>query len=213
MPSPAGQSPHEAPTLQRWVPWWGVVSAVVAPLAFNGGWLYAGSLVPGYDPVRSSISDLAAQEAPNRWVMTVALLLTGLAHVVTAVGMRPADVAGRTLLGVGGVATMLAAWIPNTLVGHNAVGHMIATYLGLVALSVWPAVIARDVPAAPFVLQRRFGPGVTVCLGVLILVVVASFALGAAILGLAERLLTSVQSVLPLVVVAGLVDWRMRAGD
>lgn len=196
-----------AEELLRPVPWWGVASAVVAPLAFIGGWMYAGSLVPGYDPIRSTISDLAAVEAPNRWVMTVALFVTGLAHVVTAVGMRPADIAGRGLLAVGGVATVLVAWIPNTQAGHNSVGHMIPTYLSLAALSVWPSVIARGVADAPFVLQPRFGPTVAICLGVLVLVVVADIAAGGATLGLVERVLTSIQSLTPLAVV-GLLPWQ-----
>jgi len=41
--------------------------------------------------------------------MTTGLILTGLAHIVSAVGMRPADVAGRFVLGVGGAATLVVA--------------------------------------------------------------------------------------------------------
>ncbi len=189
----------------RPVPWWGLLSAVVAPVAFIGGWMYAASLVPGFDSVRSTVSDLAARDAPHRWVMTTALVLTGLAHIVTAVALRPADAAGRGLLAVGGVATLVVAWIPNTLTGHNVVGHMIATYLSLGALSVWPAVIARNVPHAPLVLRRRFGQVLAIVLGVLVLVTIADIITGGATLGLRERLLTSVQSLVPLVVVVGVV--------
>ncbi len=60
------------------------------------------------------VSSLAAGDAPDRWIMTLALFVTGLALVVTAVGLRPADGAGRGLLWVGGVATLAGAWIPNT---------------------------------------------------------------------------------------------------
>jgi len=195
------------------IPWWAVASAVLAPVALIGGWLYAGSIIPGYDPVRQTISDLAAGE-PHRWVMTLALVLTGVAHIVTAVGLRPADLAGRTVLAVGGGATLILAWIPNNRTGHNVVGHMIATYLAFAALSVWPAVIALNRPDAPLVLRRRFGQVTAICLGILVLFTIADIITGGATLGLRERLLTVAQALVPLVVVLGtLAETRNRQLD
>jgi len=187
------------------VPWWAVASAVLAPVALIGGYLYAGSLVPGYDPIRSTISDLAAAGAPNREVMTLALVLTGLAHIVTAVGLRPADVAGRGLLAFGGVALLVVAWIPNNAPGHNALGHVFAAYLSFGALSAWPAVIARAVPNPPVVLRRRFGQLLASVLGILVLVTLVDIITGGATLGLRERLLASAQAIAPLLVVGGLL--------
>ena len=190
------------PPLPR-VPWWGLAAAVATPVALVGGWLWAGSVTRGYDPVRSSVSALAAGDAPSRWLMTAALVLTGLGYLVTAVGLRPADVAGRTLLGVGGVGVLLMAWIPNATAGRNAVGHMIVTYLAFIALTIWPAVIARNRPDAPLVLRRRFGQVVTITLGVLVLLTVAEIVTGGATLGLRERVLTTAQALVPLAVVLG----------
>jgi hypothetical membrane protein len=192
------------PALPR-VPWWGTVSAVVAPVALTGGWLLAGGSTRGYDPVRSTISDLAAGDAPTHWLMTIALVVTGLAHIVTAVGMRPADVIGRVLLAAGGVATLLVAWIPNAVAGRNVVGHMIVTYLAFALLSVWPAVIAVNRPDAPFVLRRRFGQVVALVLVALVLVAIADIITDGATLGLRERLLATAQALAPLAVVLGLV--------
>jgi len=203
-PSPSTSPPRPGEGGLPTVPWWVLASAVLAPVALIGGYLYAGSLVSGYDPVRSTISDLAAENAPNRWVMTLGLVLTGLAHVVTAVGLRPADPAGRALLGVGGVATLIVAWIPNNFMGHNFVGHMIAAYLAFGALSAWPAVIARNVPHAPMVLRRRFGQVTASMLGVLVLVTLADIITGGATLGLRERVLASAQALVPLLVVGAL---------
>lgn len=203
--------PAHLPTLRR-VPWWAVVSAVVAPVALTGGWLWAGGSTRGYDPVRATISDLAAADAPTHWLMTTALVVTGLAHIVTAVGMRPADVAGRVLLAVGGVATLLVAWIPNTVSGRNVVGHMIVTYLAFAMLSVWPAVIAVNRPDAPFVLRRRFGQVVALVLIALVLVTIADIVTDGATLGLRERLLATAQALAPLAVVAGLVTQSPRRG-
>lgn len=189
----------------RPLPGWALLSAFVAPVAYVGGWLYAGAITTGYDPVRSSVSDLAAGDAPHRWVMTTAIVVTGLAYLVTAVGLRPADAAGRTLLVVGGVATLIVAWIPNTHVGHNVVGHMIVTYLAFTSLSLWVAVIARNIPSAPLVLRPTFGKTAALVMGVLFLVTVADIITGGATLGLRERILTTAQQLVPLAVALGVV--------
>ena len=185
------------------VPWWGTTAAVVAPVALIGGWTWAGAITRGYDPVRQTISDLAAADAPTHWLMTAALVVTGLAYIVTAVGLRPADGAGRALLGVGGVGVLLTAWIPNNTEGRNEVGHMIVAYLAFLALTVWPAVIARNRPDAPLVLRPRFGQVVAIGLGVLVLLTFAEIVTGGSTLGLRERVLAGAQSVVPLVVVLG----------
>ena len=185
------------------VPWWGLAAAVVAPVALVGGWWWSASLTPGYDPIRQPVSDLAAGDAPTRWLMTAALVVTGVAYIVAAVGLRPADGAGRGLLGVGGAAVLLTAWISNATPGRNAVAHMIATYLAFVTLTVWPAVIARNRPDAPLVLRRRFGQVVALGLGVLVLLTVAEIVVGGSTLGLRERTLTTAQALVPLVVVLG----------
>jgi hypothetical membrane protein len=198
------------PSLPR-VPWWGLAAAVVAPVALVGGWWWSATLTPGYDPIRQPVSDLAAGDAPTRWLMTAALVVTGVAYIVAAVGLRPADGAGRGLLGVGGGAVLLTAWISNATPGRNAVGHMIATYLAFVTLTVWPAVIARNRPDAPLVLRRRFGQVVALGLGVLVLLTVAEIVVGGSTLGLRERTLTTAQALVPLVVVLGCRSLRSAA--
>jgi len=184
------------------------MAAAVAPVALMTGWLMAGASTRGYDPVRSSVSALAASDAPHRWVMTLALVVTGLAYLVTAVGLRPADGAGRGLLGLGGVATLITAWIPNAHAAHNSLGHMIPSYLAFVSLSIWSAVVARNVPGAPTVLRPRFGQVTAIVLFLLFIVLVADIVTGGATLGLRERLLLTAQSVVPLVVVLGVVRLR-----
>jgi hypothetical membrane protein len=198
------------PSLPR-VPWWGLAAAVVAPVALVGGWWWSAALTPGYDPIRQPVSDLAAGDAPTRWLMTAALVVTGVAYIVAAVGLRPADGAGRGLLGVGGGAVLLTAWISNATPGRNAVGHMIVTYLAFVTLTVWPAVIARNRPDAPLVLRRRFGQVVALGLGVLVLLTVAEIVVGGSTLGLRERTLTTAQALVPLVVVLGCRSLRSAA--
>jgi hypothetical protein len=52
---------------------------------------------PGFQPVAAAV-DLGAP-AGTRWLMAVTLMLVGASYIVTAFGLRPADIAGRWLLG------------------------------------------------------------------------------------------------------------------
>ena len=68
-----------------------LASATTAVVALVGGWTWAAMRQPdGFDPVRESISALAAVETPHRWIMTVALVVTGLARAWARRGVRVA---------------------------------------------------------------------------------------------------------------------------
>ena len=70
-----------------------VLSATLALVALVGGWTWAAAAQPGgFDSGAESISALAASGTPHRWIMTTALVLTGLAHLVTAWALVPAQI-------------------------------------------------------------------------------------------------------------------------
>ena len=87
------------------VPWWGVVSAVVAPVLLISSWTFAAGLQRGtYNAVADTVSALAAEGAADRWVMTLAFLVAGIFEVVTGLSLRPTAAAGRLILVAGGFA-------------------------------------------------------------------------------------------------------------
>ncbi len=66
------------------MPWWGVVSAVAAPLLLTAGWTVAAGLQPqSFNPVAGTVSALAAVGAADRWVMTLAFAAAGACEVIT----------------------------------------------------------------------------------------------------------------------------------
>jgi hypothetical protein len=126
------------------VPWWGMVSAVVAPVLLISGWTFAAGLQPGtYNAVADTVSALAAEGAADRWVMTLTFLLAGAFEVVTGLSLRPAATAGRLILMAGGVAGLLVAASPEPAGGGGSVRHMSVAAAGLVALAAWPAAARR----------------------------------------------------------------------
>ena len=73
----------------------------VQPL-FVAAWIVSEALQPRYSPLRSGVSNLAAQTARSAWIEIVALVLLGLAFAALAAGVR-------AVLGAGGARTLAAA--------------------------------------------------------------------------------------------------------
>jgi hypothetical membrane protein len=180
------------------IPGWALASAGAAPVFLIGGWVVAETRQPpSYDPIRDTISALAAQGATDRWIMTSALAGLGACHVVTALGLRPARTAGRIVLASGGVATVLVAAFPQPVRG-NAVAHTVAATVAFVALGAWPLAAARRHTRVRLLTR----PASAVASGVLLgLVVWFAAELHGGERGLAERAAASAQALWPLAVV------------
>jgi hypothetical membrane protein len=124
-------------------PWWAVLSSGAAPVVLVTGTTVAANLQPdGYDPMRQTLSTLASDGATDRWVMTMVVLGLGLAHFVTAVGLRTAAMPGRAMLAIGGSVTALVAGFPQPD-GHGTPSHALVTGAAFGALALWPALASR----------------------------------------------------------------------
>jgi Protein of unknown function (DUF998) len=193
----------------RDVPWWGVLSAVAAPVLMVAGWTLAAGLQPHpVDPVAETVSALAAVGATDRWVMTLTFVVVGACELVTGLALRPARTAGRVLLMAGAVAGMLVAANPEHPGTSFPVPHMICAAAGCAGMVAWPAWAWRRGPSVPWRPSVPWGLRRPVCAGAVVvqLTLVAWFAVelitygGQA--GLAERLFGAAQGLWPLAVVA-----------
>ncbi len=165
---------------RRWV--W--VSAVAAPVFLIGGWSWAQARQPdSYDAVRDTISALAARGASDRWIMTAALAGLGASYVITAVGSGTFGRLARTVLAVGGAATIAVAASPQP-----SPTHVPAAAIAFVALAIWPFGLRRTVRAAPWV-------------AVTLLALLAWFGIALAtarVVGLSERALAGAEALTPI---------------
>jgi hypothetical membrane protein len=182
----------------RRIPWWALASAGAAPVLLVGGWTAAAARQPrGYDPIRDTISALAARGATDRWVMTTALAGLGVCHVLTAAGLAPARTPGRVVLAGGGVATVLVAAFPQPVHG-NSVAHTVAATAAFTALATWPAFAPHRHGKAPLLTRRVSAAASVVLVG---LVVWFAAELHGGQRGLAERAAAGAQALWPLAVV------------
>jgi hypothetical membrane protein len=182
----------------RRIPWWAVASAGAAPVLLVGGWTVAQARQgPRYDPVRDTISALAALGAKDRFIMTSALAGLGACHLITAAGLRPVRRRGRLVLATGGVATVLVASFPQPVHG-NSVAHTVVASVAFVALGAWPVMAAQRHSPAPLV---RWGASVVASCVLLGLVAWFAAENHGDQRGLAERAAAAAQALWPLAVV------------
>lgn len=191
------------------MPWWGVASSVLAPVFLIGGWTVAASLQPvPFDSVTRSISALAAQGMPYRWLITIALLGVGACHAITGLALRPVAEAGRIMLIFGGLSGMVIAAYPQHVHSGSPV-HEIFSVTGVVLMMLWPVAGMRAGPGTPAALRPRaawtYG---LLTLGLLLWFTTQLF--NGHLLGLAERAITADQSVWPLVVVVSVLLTQRR---
>ena len=183
------------------VPWWALLSSAGAPVLLIGGWtLAAARQPPAFDSRTDTISALASYAATDRWLMTLALGGVGVAHVVTAAGLRPAALPGRVLLAVGGLATLAVSSAPLPVEGTST-PHGIAAAVAFASLAAWPAFAWRRGGRVPWPLRRLLGLTAAAILVGLDGWLVVALHSGERI-GLAERVAAGAQALWPLVVSA-----------
>lgn len=183
-----------------------VISAVLAPVFFIGGTLVAELLSPGFDPVRQTISELAATDAPTQVFMTLMFVLTGVCHLVTAAFAPGLWVPGRIALGLAGIALFAVAAFPLPAEGSSP-EHRLAAMSGFVLLALWPVLSMRLGRQYPWLLRPAGAVLSTLVVGA----TCVAFAWieaqpDATLVGLAERVAAYLESAWPAVVV--LVLWR-----
>jgi len=180
-----------------------VLSSAAAPVLLIGGWTLAQSRQPAvFDPLHNTISDLAAHGAADRGIMTAALVGLGLCHLITAAGLTEAALPGRTLLGIGGTATVLVAAFPQPGDGGGSAAHTVAAATAFACLAAWP--LAGQGATA---LLRK--PAATAA-GIGLLALTGWFALTLASggpIGLTERIAAGAQAIWPFLVVQSVRRW------
>jgi Protein of unknown function (DUF998) len=184
------------------VPGWAVVSAALSPIVITGGWLIADALQPAtYSPIHKTVSVLAGHAGTDRWIMTSALFLVGGCHFVTAAGLTGVRRPARILLVVAGLSSVGIAASPEPVAGSTP-QHLAWTSLGAVTIAVWPAFTGRR-GSRPLILSIP-GAAVVTTVFIALLAWLVIETQGGSVLGLAERMTSSIQTTWPFAVALAL---------
>ena len=95
------------------------IAALIGPIQSVLGWSIAGVLWVGYDPVRQTISDLAANESPVQLVMSSFFILGGVLTLIASIYARTFAFPGRVALFLAAICTFGLTIFPTPLIGYS----------------------------------------------------------------------------------------------
>jgi hypothetical protein len=145
---------------------------------------------------------MAGQAGTDRWVMTGGIVLVSGCYLVTAADLTGVRASARALLAVAGAAGIGIAASPVPARGPTP-RHLAWTVLGAVTIAVWPAFAARRAAPRPLILSGYGSAAVTAVFLTLLGWLFAETRDGS-VLGLAERLTSSIETCWPFVIAIAL---------
>ena len=127
-------------------------AAYIGPFQSAAGWLIAGSMWPGYDPVRQTISDLAANESPVQLIMSSFFVLGGVLTLIAAISARTLAMPGRVALFIAAICTFGLTIFPTPLIGYS-IEHRVFAISSFVLSAGWPLLAMRKRADAPWIIR------------------------------------------------------------
>lgn len=115
-----------------------LLAAVLGPIQNVSGWAIAGALWPGYDPVTKTISDLAADDSPVKWVQSSFFLLGTALTFVVAFYVRAIATPGRIVIGLAGVASLGLTIFSTPSQDGYSIPHRVFASCAFLLFSIWP---------------------------------------------------------------------------
>ena len=128
------------------------IAAIIGPIQSVLGWTIAGSLWAGYDPVKQTISDLAANESPVKWIMSSFFVLGGTLTLIAASYARTLALPGSIALFISAICTYGLTIFPTPLVGYSLM-HRIFAITSFALSAGWPIFAMRFRKDAPWIIR------------------------------------------------------------
>jgi hypothetical membrane protein len=171
-----------------------LIASTIGPVQSILGWVISGSLWPGYDPIRKTISDLAADDSPVQAIQTSFFFLGATLTLIGAISARTLAVPGRVTLFLAGLATYaLAIFTTPSQIGHSD-AHRIAASISFVLMSAWPLLSMRFERSYPWVVRPAAAIGSTLGLTLISLWFLSTWLdPNTAVVGLSERVIVTAQ--------------------
>ena len=122
---------------------WAVVAATLGPIQNITGWTLSALLWPGYDPIRQTISDLAADDSPVKWVQTSFFLFGSTLTLIGAWSAKSLAIPGRITLMLAGLSSYGVAIFAVPDQKSNSAEHLFFATSAFVLFSAWPLLAMR----------------------------------------------------------------------
>lgn len=130
-----------------------LIAATIGPIQIVIGSVIAAALWPSYNPIRQTISDLAADDSPVKWVMSSFFLLGGTLAILAAVGAKSLALPGRIAIFLSGIATYgFTIFATPSQTGYSW-PHRWFAIASFVLMSAWPLLSMRFDRSYPWLLR------------------------------------------------------------
>ena len=171
-----------------------LIASTIGPVQSILGWVISGALWPGYDPIRKTISDLAADDSPVQAIQTSFFFLGATLTVIGAISARTLALPGRITLLLAGLATYaLAIFTTPSQDGHSD-AHRISASISFVLMSAWPLLSMRFERRYPWVVRPAAAIGSTIGLTLISLWFLMTWLdPNTAVVGFSERVIVTAQ--------------------
>lgn len=128
------------------------IAALIGPIQSVLGWVIAGALWAEYNPVTQTISDLAADESPVRWIMSGFFVFGGVLTLIVSISAKTLALPGRIALFLSAIATFGLTIFPTPLVGYS-VEHRVFAIASFALSAFWPILAMRYRKDAPWIIR------------------------------------------------------------
>ena len=143
-----------------------LIAAILGPIQSVSGWAIAGALWPGYDPVRLTISDLAAPESPVNVIMSSFFVFGGFLTLLVAFYAKTFSPTGRIVIFISALCTFGLTIFPTPLEGSST-AHRIFAISSFVLSAGWQLFAMRLRKDAHWIIRPAASISLTVFQAVL----------------------------------------------
>lgn len=127
-------------------------AAIIGPIQSALGWIIAGSLWPGFDQARQTISELASPESPVKEIMSSFFVFGGILSIIIALYARNLAMPARIAMFVSALCTFGLTIFPTPLIGHS-VPHRVFAIASFAISAAWPLLAMRLPKDAPLAVR------------------------------------------------------------
>lgn len=175
---------------------WAFVAAIIGPLQNVMGWSISALLWPSYDPIAKTISDLAADDSPVKWIQTSFFLLGSTLTLIAAFDAKSLAKPGRVTLFLAGIASYGFTIFATPSQDSYSDLHRIFATVAFLLFSIWPILSIRTDRRYHWSIRPLGAISATIVMGI----TTAWFLLtwlepGQPIVGLSERVIAVMQVV------------------
>lgn len=173
---------------------WAVVAATLGPFQNVLGWTISGALWEGYDPIRKTISDLAADDSPVQLIQSSFFIFGATLTLVGAWHAKAFALPGRIALFLAALASFGYTYYTTPSQTGFSEEHRIYATIAFVLFSAWPLLAMRFDKRYHWSLRPVGAISATVVLGLTTLWFLLTWLEpGQPIVGLSERVIAVMQ--------------------